>query len=70
MESEPYVKVSLERIYETLLEIKDQVGPLPGKVAALEIKVAALERWRWTAAGAASTLGAGVGAFLVKTLGG
>lgn len=70
MDDQPYVKVSLDRIYETLLEIKERVGPLPGKVEALEIKVASIERWRWTVAGAASASGAGIGALIFKALGG
>ena len=55
--------ISNEQIYETLMEVRDAVKPLPDKVADHESRLRALERRMYLAAGGAGLLGGALGIF-------
>lgn len=52
----PGVVVTLDTIYEVLLETKELVAPLPDKVNDHETRLRCLEAWKNRAAGVGATL--------------
>lgn len=63
MSDEPAaVRVTLPVIYETLLDVKAKVDPIPGIVLDHESRIRVLEARVWQAAGACSVLGILAGA--------
>lgn len=57
------IVITNEKIYEILMEVRDTVKPLPEKSADHEIRIRALERRMYLAAGGAGILGSLFGIF-------
>jgi len=56
----PYVKVTLDVIYDALLTMQAQVVPLPARVDDHEVRIRAIEKYLWIWIGASGLAGAGV----------
>ena len=54
------MKVTLQTIYDLLLQVKATTDPLPKKVEDHEVRIRAMEKYLWIWIGAAGTAGAGL----------
>lgn len=65
--SEPSTRVTLGRVYDLVLELKDELTGLPRKVDDHEVRIRAIEKYLWVWIGAAGVGGAGIGQ-IINTL--
>lgn len=56
----PAVKVSLDTIYETLLDVAKKVDPVPAQLSDHEVRIRAIEKYLWIWIGSAGATGAGL----------
>lgn len=59
-DTEPSAKITLNTIYQLLIEMKHATDPLPKKVEDHEVRIRAIEKYLWVWIGAAGTAGAGL----------
>lgn len=59
-EETPHVKVTLDVIYNAVLEIKGTLAPLPDRVDDHEVRIRAIEKYLWIWIGASGLAGAGI----------
>lgn len=68
----PVVKVTLDSMYQLLLEIRTDVNSMKSNKDSIddhEQRIRALEKWIWRASGLAALGGAGLGQVFAKFLG-
>lgn len=65
--TEPATRVTLGRVYDLVLELKDELTGLPRKVDDHEVRIRAIEKYLWVWIGAAGVGGAGIGQ-IINTL--
>lgn len=59
--NEPATRVTLGKVYDLVLELREELSGLPRKVDDHEIRIRAIEKYLWVWIGAAGVGGAGVG---------
>lgn len=69
-ETEPGVRITNREIYNTLLEVKGLVDPIPDVVKDHEVRIRAIEKYLWIWIGASGVLGAGLGQIINSLIGG
>lgn len=63
---EPSTRVTLSRVYDLVLEVKETVTGLPDKVTDHEIRLRLLEKYFWLWLGGAGAVGGVIGAILTS----
>lgn len=56
----PHVKVTLDVIYDAVLDMKQHFSPIPARVDDHEVRIRAIEKYLWIWIGASGLAGAGV----------
>lgn len=67
IEQEPSTRVTLGRVYDLVLEMKEELSGIPRKVDDHEVRIRAIEKYLWVWIGAAGVGGAGLGQ-IINTL--
>jgi hypothetical protein len=60
-EHEATTKITLTAIYQLVLDIKEELAPLPKQVSDHEVRIRAIEKYLWIWIGASGVIGAGAG---------
>ncbi len=70
---EPSTRVTLGKVYDLVLELKDELSGVPARVTDHEVRLRVLEKYFWLWLGGAGAVGGIVGAILTaaatRTLG-
>lgn len=67
--AQPAVKVTLENIYKTVLDIDKKIDPIPAQVRDHELRLRVIEKRMWVWLGGAALGGGGLAEVFSRVLG-